>query len=158
MTGNAHDAKTQPPPANDGRDADEEPLGGLHIAGIAAISLVALVAIVSAIEVMVACHGQCATEHTQHVLAVLGTLTAALASLRQGKKAKAKSKHHDRLNADQNYDHNYDFKHFNQVSLWWYIFLVGAVLAVIAESIDWVSTTEFKNWVMTVKNWVLTHV
>jgi hypothetical protein len=109
----------------------------LHIAGIVAIGLIALGAIVGAIGEAVACQkGECVWGHGQHLLAVLGTLTAALASFRQGRTAKTKSEYHEAKKAE-NDDHDNDFKHFKKVSFWWYTFFVGAVAAVVAEFIDW---------------------
>jgi hypothetical protein len=98
--------------------------------------LIALVAIVVAIKELVACSdGTCRWGHGQHVLAVLGTLTAALASFRQGRTAKTKSWYHEDKKADA--DHNNDFEHFKKVSFWWYTFLGGALAAAVAEFIDW---------------------
>jgi hypothetical protein len=79
----------------------------------------------------------CVTGHGQHLLAFLGTVTAALASFRQGRTAKTKSEHHKKLKAADNDDHDYDFKHFKKVSVWWYTFFGGALAAVLAEFIDW---------------------
>jgi hypothetical protein len=33
--------------------------------------------------------------------------------------------------------HAYDFHHFKKVGFWWYIFLIGALVAVLAKFIDW---------------------
>jgi hypothetical protein len=111
---------------------------GLHIVGIVAIALIALGAIVGAIEEAVACQkGECVWGHGQHLLAVLGTLTAALASFRQGRTAKTKSLYHEGKKKAENDDHDNDFKHFKKVSVWWYTFFVGALAAVVAEFIDW---------------------
>jgi hypothetical protein len=100
--------------------------------------LIALGAIVVAIAAGVACSsdGKCVWGHGQHLLAVLGTLTAALTSFRQGRTAKTKSEYHEAKKAESN-DHDNDFKHFKKVSFWWYIFFVGALAAVVAECIDW---------------------
>ncbi len=82
------------------------------------------------------------TDHLQHALAILGTVTAALASGVQGKTAKTKSDHHQELSAKEKdatlkSAHTYDANHFKTVSVWWYTFFGGAVAAVLAELIDW---------------------
>jgi hypothetical protein len=81
--------------------------------------------------------------HVQHALAVLGTVAAAFASVKQGHTAKAKSDHHDEESKKEEYDerlkkaHNVVADHFKTVSFWWYAFFFGAVAAVLAELIDW---------------------
>jgi hypothetical protein len=113
------------------------------LAGVIVFGLIALGAIGLAISAVVACSdGKCMWGHWQHVLAVLGTLTAALASVTQGKTAKTKSDHHLgswRTETDKKLKsaHAYDFHHFKTVKFWWYIFFAGAVAAVVAEFIDW---------------------
>jgi hypothetical protein len=99
--------------------------------------------VLEAIEEMLACPaGKCVTDHAQHLLAFLGTATAALASFRQGKTAKTKSEHHRKLSKDEKEAplksaHDYDANHFKNVSVWWYTFFAGAAAAVLAELIDW---------------------
>ena len=108
-----------------------------HRVGLTAIGLIALGAIGGAIPAFVACSdGKCMWGHGQHLLAVLGTVTAALASFRQGRTAKTKSWYHEgKKEADA--DHSNAFEHFKTASFWWYIFFVGALVAVAAEFIDW---------------------
>jgi hypothetical protein len=84
----------------------------------------------------------CVTDHLQHAFAILSTVTAALASFRQGRTAKTKSVHHGtewrkETNETLKGAHAYDFHHFKRVSFWWYTVFVGAVAAVVAEFIDW---------------------
>jgi hypothetical protein len=87
--------------------------------------------------------GECRREHVQHALAILGTVTAALAAVTQGRTAKKKSDRHltewrnekddDKLRCA----HAYDFHHFKMVKFWWYTFFAGAVAAILAEFLDW---------------------
>ena len=133
-----HDQKNAPDPVTPPSQDDWKCLRRwLHVAGIVVIGLIALGAIVVAIAAVVACswEGKCVWGHGQHLLAVLGTLTAALASFRQGRTAKTKSWYHEDKKADA--DHNNDFEHFKKVSFWWYTFLGGALAAAVAEFIDW---------------------
>ena len=106
---------------------------------VVAIGLIVL----GSIGGIVACPDRkCVTDHLQHALAILGTVTAALASGVQGKTAKMKSDHHQELSAKEKdatlkSAHTYDASHFKTVSVWWYTFFGGAVAAVLAELIDW---------------------
>jgi hypothetical protein len=107
------------------------------------IGLIAFGAIVLAVRGFNACSpnpdvslGECRGAHVQHLLAVLGTVTAALASFRQGRTAKTKSWYHEGKK-DADADHSNAFEHFKTASFWWYIFFVGALVAVLAELIDW---------------------
>jgi hypothetical protein len=82
----------------------------------------------------------CVTDHLQHAFAILGTVTAALASVTQGKTAKRKSDYHKGRSTKGNDEtlkgaHAYDANHFNMVSFWWYSFFVGALAAVFANSL-----------------------
>jgi len=141
------------------REAQSRPVapkrrwGWLHIAGVIAIGLIALIAIALAIKGFVACQGrECVTGHVQHLLAFLSTLTAALASLRQGKTAKMRSDHHldswhTEADAKLKSAHAYDFHHFKMVGFWWYTFLLGAIAAAVAEFIDWWGQP-FINWLL----------
>jgi hypothetical protein len=82
--------------------------------------------------------------HLQHLLAVLGVATAAVASFRQGWTANKKSAHHQQL-----WEHEgdgtlktvlkSDAEHFKRVGFWWYTVVVGAIFAVAGEVIDWIS-------------------
>ena len=111
------------------------------IAGGIAIFLIGFVAI----KGIVACtdpERECVTLHLQHAFAILGTVTAALATVTQGKTAKRKSDYHEYWKTKGNDEtlkgaHAYDANHFNMVSFWWYTFFVGALAAVVAEFIDW---------------------
>jgi hypothetical protein len=130
----------------------------LHVLGLTLIGLIAVVAIVLAARGFNACSpnlevsvGECRGLHVQHLLAVLGTVTAALASFRQGRKAKKKSDYHKGKKADA--DHNNDFVHFKKVSFWWYVFFVGALVAVGAELIDW-WLKPFSHWLTQVIHWL----
>jgi hypothetical protein len=84
----------------------------------------------------------CVRGHLQHAFAILGTVTAALASVTQGRTAKTKSDYHGEKwspvnDTEPNKAHADDFHHFRMVSFWWYTFFVGALAAVVAEFIDW---------------------
>jgi hypothetical protein len=132
MTGNAPDP--------------EAPSTWLLIAGDIAIGLFVIAIgsiVVAAILGIVACpKEECVTGHLQHALAVLGTVTAAFASVKQGETAKAKSDRHRKLSTKGNDEtlkgaHKVVADHFKKVSGWWYAFFGGAIAAVVAEFIDW---------------------
>jgi hypothetical protein len=133
MTENASDPEAQSPP-----EPPKRPRWPL-IAGVIAIVLIVL----GAIKGIGACPDRgCVTDHLQHALAILGTVTAALASVTQGKTAKTKSDYHQDMSTKGNDEtlkgaHRYDANHFKMVSFWWYTFFCGAVAAVLAELIDW---------------------
>jgi hypothetical protein len=136
MNQNAPAPEEQSPP----RDRKHRRWPALLVGGIAIVFIV-----LGAIKGIHACTDTeegCVTEHLKHALAVLGTVTAALASFTQGRTAKTKSNYHGGQwgtvnDADLKSAHADDFHHFKMVSLWWYTFFVGAVAAVVAEVVDW---------------------
>jgi hypothetical protein len=83
-------------------------------------------------------------DELQHSLAVVGAATAVVASFRQGRTAKKKSARHRQLSQHEKEGTlktvlKSDAEHFKRVGFWWYAFVVGAFLAVVAELIDWFS-------------------
>ena len=133
MTKKAPAPEAQSPPTD--RERRRWPLiaGGIALASI----------VLGSIKGIDACPDRgCVTDHLQHALAILGTVTAALASVTQGKTAKTKSDYHQDMSTKGNDEtlkgaHRYDANHFKMVSFWWYTFFCGAVAAVVAEFIDW---------------------
>jgi hypothetical protein len=86
-------------------------------------------------------------QHSQHFLAVSGTVVALFASIFQGRRAKIKStkskEHQDVLSREEGASETLksiledDIKHFKKVGGLWYVFVVGASVAVVAEGLDW---------------------
>jgi hypothetical protein len=154
MTDNAPAPEAEPPPT----EAEPPPVDRKRwrwplIAGVVAIGLIVIAAVLEANPAIVACQDRkCVTGHLQHALAFLGTVTAALASGVQGKRAKTKSDHHKDESVKEKYDatqkeaHKYEAAHFKKVGFWWYAFLSGAIAAVVAEILDW--------WPQPVDDWL----
>jgi hypothetical protein len=142
MTENAAGHGTQSPPETPEPPPEipKRPRWPLTAGGIAICLIV-----FGAIKGIGACAGPgpgCVTDHLQHAFAILGTVTAALATVTQGKTAKRKSDYHEYWSTKGNDEtlkgaHKYDANHFKMVSFWWYTFFVGTVAAVVAEFIDW---------------------